>query len=129
MQLIASRQGEFGFEFAINDNKENIDRYLQVKNIFPPANLAIYPQQENVSTFYNRASLVMNLSNKNLFIKTFGLTALEAMTAYLPVIVPTVDGIAEMVTDDVNGYKIEVKNIEKIEETIKHILSNAEFHK
>jgi len=126
---IAGRLGEFSFELVINDNKENIDRYLQVKNIIPPANLAIHPRQENVATFYNRASLVMNLSNKNLFIETFGLTALEAMTAGLPVIVPTVGGIAEMVTDGVNGYKIDVQNIEKIEDTIKHILSDAELYR
>lgn len=125
---IASRLGEFSFELVINDNKENIDRYLQVKNIIPPANLAIHPRQENVTTFYNRASLVMNLSNKNLFIETFGLTALEAMTAGLPVIVPTVGGIAEMVTDGVNGYKIDVQNIEKIEENVKKVLTDKDLY-
>ena len=65
---------------------------------------------------------------KNLFIETFGLTALEAMTAGLPVIVPTVGGIAEMVTDGVNGYKIDVQNLKEIEETVKSVLTNKDLY-
>lgn len=77
--------------------------------------LIVYPRQADVSEFYNDASLVLNLSDKNQFIETFGMTALEAMSAGLPVIVPTVGGIAEMVDDGVNGYKIDVQDIDCIE--------------
>ena len=69
--------------------------------------LIVYPRQADVAEFYNGASLVLNLSDKDRFIETFGLTALEAMSAGLPVIVPTVGGIAELVEDSVNGYKID----------------------
>ena len=57
-------------------------------------NLQILSRQEDVTSFYNKATIVLNLSDKHRFVETFGLTALEAMSAGLPVIVPTEGGIA-----------------------------------
>lgn len=88
----------------------------------------VYDRQRDVSKFYNESSLVLNLSNKNLFIETFGLTALEAMSAALPIIVPTVGGIAEMVDDGVNGYKIDVQDLDQIEAKITEILSDKNLY-
>ena len=78
-----------------------------------------------VSTFYNRASVVITLTNPQMAIETFGLTTLEAMSAGLPVIVPTVGGIAEMVEDGVNGYKTDVQQMSLIEEQIGRMLENG----
>lgn len=125
---IAAAMKNYNFEIVINDTQERIDEYLKKNNISIPKNLNIYSRQDDVTPFYNRASLVLNLSNKNLVIETFGLTALEAMTAGLPVIVPTVGGIAEMVTDGVNGYRIDVQDIGKIKERIEAILSDRKIY-
>lgn len=86
-------------------------------------NLSILSRQNDVASIYNKASLVLNLSDIHKCIETFGLTALEAMSAGLPVVVPTVGGIAEMVEDGINGYKIDVQDLEKIETHIKLLLS------
>ncbi len=93
-----------------------------------PTNLKIYPKQDNVAPFYNEASLVLNLSDKNQVIETFGLTALEAMSCALPVIVPSVGGIAEMVEDGVTGYKIDVQNLNEIESKIKDIFEDKSLY-
>ena len=61
--------------------------------------------------FYNEAYIVLNMSDKTCFIDTFGMTALEAMSAGLPVIVPTEGGIAEMVTNGMDGFKIDSKEL------------------
>jgi len=61
-------------------------------------------------------------------VETFGLTALEAMSAGLPVIVPTEGGIAEMVVDGENGYKIDVQHLNQIAECIKTILSDETLY-
>ena len=90
--------------------------------------LIVYPRQADVSEFYNDASLVLNLSDKNRFIETFGMTALEAMSAGLPVIVPTVGGIAELVDDGVNGYKIDVHDIDRIVERIDNIFKDKSLY-
>ena len=124
---LAKRMPQYKFELVINDSQENIDKYLKEKSITPTGNLTIYPRQEDVTPFYNRASLVLNLSNKEQFIETFGLTALEAMAAGLPVIVPTVGGIAEMVTDGENGFKIDSQDLAEIEKCVGNILHNKEI--
>ena len=124
---LARSMNNFRFELVINDSQENIDNYMKKKNIIQPKNLTIHPRQEDVAPFYNRASLVLNLTNRKYAIETFGLTALEAMTAGLPVIVPTVGGIAEMVTDGENGFRIDSQDCEKIEQHIEKILRNKFF--
>ena len=91
-------------------------------------NLQIVSRQNDVAPFYNEASIVLNLSDKRRFVETFGLTALEAMSAGLPVIVATKGGIAEMVEDGVNGYKIDVQELEKIESHITTLLSDRDSY-
>ncbi len=88
--------------------------------------IEILSRQDDVTRFYNEASVVVNLSDKERFVETFGLTALEAMAAGLPVIVPTEGGIAEMVEDGANGYRIDVAHIGEIEDRIREMLSDKE---
>ena len=121
---LAHRLPQYKFELVVNDTEENLARFIAEQHVAVPENLTVYPRQEDVAPFYNRASVVLNLSNKRDFVETFGLTALEAMTTALPVIVPTVGGIAEMVTDGVEGYKIDVSDLDSIERRIAEILGD-----
>lgn len=121
---LSQRMPQYRFVLVINDTQENIDDYLKDKYDTLGENLVLYPRQADVAKFYQQASVVLNLSDKRLIIETFGLTALEAMTAGLPVIVPTEGGIAEMVDDGINGYKIDVADLDKIEQHIQELLTD-----
>lgn len=121
---LSQRMLQYRFVLVINDTQENIDDYLKDKYDTLGENLVLYPRQADVAKFYQQASVVLNLSDKRLIIETFGLTALEAMTAGLPVIVPTEGGIAEMVDDGINGYKIDVADLDKIEQHIQELLTD-----
>ena len=125
---LAQKMPQYRFTLVINDTQAQIENYLAEQQLTVTPNLSVFPRQEDVAPFYNQASIVLNLSHKSLFIETFGLTALEAMTAGLPVIVPTVGGIAEMVEDDVNGYKIDVDDMDRIEEAINTLLTDKELY-
>ena len=125
---LAQQLQQFAFELIVNDTQENINLFITEHKVNISKNLTIYPRQSDVVPFYNQASLVLNLSNKKLFIETFGLTALEAMSAGLTVIVPTEGGIAELVENGVNGYKIDVQNLNSIAECIGQMLSNRELY-
>ena len=115
---------QYRFVLVINDTQENIDKYLKKKGYTRGENIALYSRQEDVAKFYQQASVVLNLSDRRLVIETFGLTVLEAMAASLPVIVPTEGGIAEMVDDGINGYKIDVTDLDKIEQHIQELLTD-----
>lgn len=128
---LSQRLPEYKFVLVINDTQENIDKYLHdnnLTNIKGGGNLTIYARQENVVPFYNSTSLVLNLTNSQFAVETFGLTPLEAMSTGVPVIVPTVGGIAEMVEDDVNGYKIDVQNLNAIEGKIRQMFEDGKLY-
>lgn len=125
---LARRLPEYNFELVINDAQDNIDKFFSDYKIENLSNLSVHSRQSDVTQFYNRASLVLNLTDKRQAIETFGLTVLEAMSAGLPTIVPTEGGIAEMVQDGMNGYKIDVADIDKISEYISLILSNEQLY-
>lgn len=125
---LSRRLPQYKFRLVINDTKENTRTFLSNLNIEPPTNTEILCRQENVIPFYREASLVLNLSDKEKFVETFGLTALEAMTAGLPVIVPTAGGIADMVEHGMNGYRIDIKELDEIERHIDKILSDKELY-
>ncbi len=118
----------YSFELVLNETPENIAAFWKENRITTIPNLTVFPRQNDVVPFYNRASLVLNLTDKNLVIETFGLTALEAMSAGLPVVVPTVGGIAEMVEDGVNGYKIDVTDLKILADRIRQIFSDRELY-
>ncbi|MBO7427286.1 MAG: glycosyltransferase family 4 protein [Paludibacteraceae bacterium] len=121
---LANRLPQFNFSMVLNDSQETIDLFVKENNITMGTNLKLFPRQDNVAPFYANASMVLNLTDANMAVETFGLTALEAMSAGLPVIVPTRGGVAELVEDGVNGYKIDVSELDKIERKIAEILTD-----
>ena len=127
---LSRRMPQYRFVIVINDTPQRTDSYIKAhcQHNALPQNLEVFSRQNNVVPFYQQASIVLNLSDKTLCIETFGLTALEAMRAGLPVIVPTVGGIAEMVADGVNGYKIDVQELNLIARRIEELLSQKDVY-
>lgn len=115
----------YNFTLIISDTEYKIEQYLIQHHLKLCNNMIVYSRQQDVISFYKTADLVLNLSNKEFFIETFGLTALEAMTAAIPVIVPPVGGIAELVEDGVNGYKIDMKELDLIKDKIDYMFSSS----
>lgn len=125
---LAARLPQYRFVLVVNDTDDNIRAWLADNSLSVPDNLTLHSRRPDVAEFYNRASLVLNLSNPRLIVETFGLTAIEAMAAALPVIVPPVGGIAELVTDGVNGFRLDVNDPETIEKNIIKMLSDPKFY-
>lgn len=109
---IASKCLRMNFDLVVNANKDEISQYFS--NITLPSNLKVYPAQDDIHPFYQRADIVMNLSRPDEWKETFGLTALEAMIYGLPVIVPPEGGIAEIVIEKHTGYHINGKSTDMI---------------
>jgi glycosyltransferase involved in cell wall biosynthesis len=124
---IAARLTNIKFDLVVSANDEELNAYF--KNDRFSENMSLYATQIDVHPFYARASLVLNLSHPDLWLESFGLTVLEAMHYGVPAIVPPFGGISELVKDGYNGYKISVKDLDKITNTIHQIYENPELHK
>jgi L-malate glycosyltransferase len=119
---LAKKNSSYVFKLIVNASSEDIETFF--KNDTLPPNLIIYPTQTNTHSFYSEASLILNLSDVNNWVETFGLTILEGMAYGLPAIVPPVGGVTELVEDGVNGFRINSKDIDGISKKINSLLSD-----
>lgn len=123
---LAQINPQFTFKLVVNANQNEIDEYF--KNEVLPSNLILYPTQKDTHQFYQEASLLLNLSDVNLWVETFGLTILEGMAYGLPAIVPPVGGVVELIEEGKNGYLIDSKKVALVSEKINELLTNATLY-
>lgn len=119
---LAKKNPEYAFRLVVNASAIDIEGYFKGQNL--PRNLTIFPTQKDVHPHYQWADVVLNLSRPDGWIETFGLTVIEAMAYGLPVIVPPVGGIAELVEKGVNGYKADSRNVNHISHLLVDILED-----
>lgn len=104
------------FKLVLNATQNEINEVLLKEKL--PSNIKIYSAQKDVELFYKDASLLLNLSRKNEWIETFGMTILEAMSFGIPCIVPNIGGPIELVDHNINGYCIDSNNVDEISNLI-----------
>jgi glycosyltransferase involved in cell wall biosynthesis len=117
---------QYQFRLVVNAKQEDIDKFF--KSTLLPLNLEIFPTQTNLHPFYSWADTVLNLSHPDAWIETFGLTIIEAMAYGLPVIVPPVGGITELVIEGENGFMVNSKNTKDLSMKLKMILENHNLY-
>ena len=111
-----SRREDVHFNLVANDDLTTTERYFRSTHL--PANLTVLPRTTEPATHYAHASLVLNLSRPDQCVETFGLTLLEAMAFGVPVIAPPVGGPLELVDDECEGFLIDSRNGDKLEEAV-----------
>ena len=121
---MASVLPHYDFELVLNASPREINRYFEDRAL--PDNLTLFPAQENVHPFYRQASMVCNLSLPDQWVETFGLTAAEAMAYGLPVIVPPVGGIAEVVEDGKQGAHINAYHLADLIQYVEEMMNDRE---
>ncbi|WP_027875190.1 glycosyltransferase family 4 protein [Spongiibacter marinus] len=115
----------FLFELVLNASELEVSR--EVGGVLP-SNLQIYSRQSDLSSFYRRASVVMNLSRPDEWIETFGLTLLEAMSYGVPVIAPPVGGPAEIVVDGESGYLVSCYDTDTLKDRLIYLADDQNFY-
>ncbi len=116
---LAAALPQYQFELVVNANQKEIEAYFIDQDI--PTNLTIFDRQSDVHPFYRRASLVLNLSDPNRWVETFGMTLLEAMHYGIPVIAPPVGGPTEVVVHGKNGYTIHNQEMDTLTSVIDNL--------
>lgn len=112
------------FELILNASQHEIDDYFD--GIKMPSNISLFARQAELHDFYKNATIVMNLSNVNTWVETFGMTILEAMVYGIPCIVPPIGGPLELVEDGVNGYCISSVEVDKISNLLMYLEANRD---
>ena len=127
--LVAQLLPQFNFTLIISNTIECINRFISESEINTlPQNLKILPAQANIHPFFEESDLLLNLSNPQYCIETFGMTILEAMPYGIPAIVPNIGGPIELITNGYNGYCIDVTNTDEIKNKIQEILTNKTLY-
>lgn len=103
---------KINFTLVLNATQDEINIYL--KDYTLASNILIFSAQKNIHPFYEKSTLLMNLSRVDAWIETFGMTILEALSYGIPCIVPPVGGPIELVDNGDNGYCISSYKIEEI---------------
>ena len=114
------------FVLVLNAAQPEIDVFFQGKQL--PKNLKLFPAQSDVHSFYQEASVVLNLSHPKKWIETFGMTALEAMYYGIPVIVPPVGGIVELVQNGINGFCVDASNTDLVSAFIQRLANDKQLY-
>ena len=116
---IAKCMEDYNFTMILSTSKEVIDSYF-VQEL--PSNLSIYPAQADVRPYILKSDLLLNLSQPQLCVETYGMTILEAMAFQVPSIVPNIGGPLELVEDGLNGYCVDTSNIDEVCDAIRNCL-------
>jgi L-malate glycosyltransferase len=109
---LANMLPSVAFELVLNSSRTEMERWLTGRKV--PANCAIHPTQSDTHSFYQRATIVINLSHPDKWVETFGMTILEGMAYGFPAIVPTTGGVRELVEEGVNGFCCDYRELEKL---------------
>lgn len=123
---IANTLRHINFELVINASIEEVNNFFE--EIELSDNLTVFPVQKNVHLFYKRADLILNLSNPDEWIETFGMTILEAMHYGIPSIVPPVGGPIELIDNGINGYHMDSRDWVSISDRIKSLFENTKLY-
>lgn len=123
---LARMHPQYPFSLVVNATQEDIAAYFKGQKL--PENLSLYPTQTNTHPFYQQAGLIVNLSDPEVWVETFGLTILEGMTYGLPAIVPPVGGVAELVTTNENGFRIHPNDLQSLSIAIQSLFTTSSMY-
>lgn len=124
---LAKRYREYTFELVLNATKEEVLQFVSETNA--PSNIKVFSAQKDLHPFYQRAKLLLQMSNPNQWVETFGLTILEAMFYGIPSIVPNAGGPLELVEDGVNGFTLVPQNLDQVGERLELLMEGDELYK
>jgi L-malate glycosyltransferase len=117
---------QYKFVLVLSASEAEVEAFS--KEINCGSNLRIYPNQIDLHPFFKEARVLLNLSNPDFWIETFGLTILEAMEYGIPAIVPFLGGPTELIFDGYNGFQVDPRDIYFVKNKIELLMSDNELY-
>lgn len=100
---------DLSFKLVINDTDDAIEDYFKKFEGYQKY-VDVISRPDNLPQIFANAFMVVNLSCQQNCIETFGLTLVEGMASYCPVLGPVVGGPKEVVVHNESGYLIDSKD-------------------
>ena len=104
----------------IGDGPERSNAEWMIRNSGYDRDVHFLGKQDNIEELIGISDLFLLPSET----ESFGLVALEAMACEVPVVASRVGGLPEVVTDGLDGFLVEPKNIKKMAECSLAVLTN-----
>ena len=123
---LARDNEQFKFRLVLNSSKLDIENYFNMSKL--PRNIEIFDTQTNLHPFFQWADVILNLSRPDGWVETFGLTIIEGMAYGLPAIVPPVGGITEIVKEGKNGFLVDSRDHEQLNQKLNLLLKNYNLY-
>lgn len=117
---LAKRLPSFNFVAALNCDPR------EISEIKIPKNIQIFVRPMHLASLYEQAFLVVNLSDPDSWVETFGLSILEGMASGAPVIAPPIGGPTELVSEQA-GFLISPKDLDEIQSVVEELASDYEL--
>ncbi|PZX57781.1 glycosyltransferase involved in cell wall biosynthesis [Algoriphagus ratkowskyi] len=124
---LAKRLPAVSFTLVLSDESEEVNQFVETEVL--TFNIQVFPVQKDVHPFFEKASLILNLTHPDECVETFGMTILEGMYYNLPAIVPEVGGVTELVEEGFNGFCINYTKLDKIAGKIEKMVAEPDFWK
>ena len=119
---IAKKCSDYSFSLVISSMPDEIKKYFV--NIQLPKNLKIIPVESDLTCYYFKASLLVNLSLPDMWVETFGMTLIEGMQFGTPCIAPNFGGPKEIILHGKNGFLVNPYDEDAIIQAITIILGS-----
>ncbi|GLC87046.1 N-acetyl-alpha-D-glucosaminyl L-malate synthase BshA [Lysinibacillus piscis] len=108
----------------VGDGPEKHRVIEQVKGCIYAKDVLFLGKQDNLAELYAISDLKLLLSQK----ESFGLVLLEAMACGVPCIGTAIGGIPEVITHGVDGYLVELGDVEAVVDYALNLLQDADQH-
>jgi glycosyltransferase involved in cell wall biosynthesis len=113
---------DIDFTLVLNAELEDVNFFISK---YPKAfNVKVQPRSNDPGIYYQNADLVLNLSRVDMSIESFGLTIVESMSYGIPVIVPPVGGPAAIITNSIEGFCIDSRNLNALIKAVLTLVDN-----
>lgn len=127
LPLLAKAFPDYAFELILSAGDREVKAYCEQIGVVP--NLTVYSVQKSVSAFYDRATLLLQLSQASKFIETYGMTVVEAMAHGVPAVVPEIGGPKELVELTGCGVCCNTENVSDIVRVIELLLQDQQVYR
>ncbi|WP_416440733.1 glycosyltransferase family 4 protein [Phnomibacter sp. MR] len=120
---LASALPAIRFQLVLNADEKQVEDFKKQHAV--PHNCMLFSTTTHTLAFYEQAHLVVNFSNPDEWVETFGLTLLEAMACGRPVIAPPVGGPVELVRNGVEGFCIDARQVAALQQAVQLLYTDV----